>query len=117
MAAEWEDVEWELVYSRKGERKRDVREFEEKYGLEMEWRMDRRGKLRERFGATHNPEAFLLDGEGNVRYRGRIDNLYVSLGKRRGVVTEHYLEEALEALRDGQAVLVTRTEPVGCLLE
>lgn len=71
--------------------------------------------------ARITPEAFLLmlDGTGGwrVAYRGRINDLYASIGNRRDTPSRLDLRIAIdETLVDGWPV-VTRTEAVGCLIE
>ena len=70
----------------------------------------------DRLGATRTPESFVLDKQRVVRYRGRIDDQYAALGKRRTVVTAHDLGDALEAILAGEAVNEPRTGAVGCLI-
>ena len=57
---------------------------------------------RDRAAATHakasiTPQAFVIDRSGDIRYRGRIDNLYAALGKTRQQVTSHDLRDALRS--------------------
>jgi thiol-disulfide isomerase/thioredoxin len=72
--------------------------------------------LADRVHASITPEAFLIDARGKVRYRGRIDNLYSSLGKPRQVVTEHDLANALDAVLSGRPVPKAKTEAIGCFI-
>ena len=46
-------------------------------------------------GATIAPEAAVFSATGEILYRGRIDNQYAGLGKRRTQVTSHDLRDAL----------------------
>lgn len=78
---------------------------------------DDHGILARTFQPTHTPDAFLLDDEGRVRFRGRIDNLYEELGTTRGEATEHHLIDAAVAVAAGKDVAVPYVEPVGCLYE
>jgi hypothetical protein len=66
--------------------------------------------------ATHTPEAFVLTHDGGVVYRGRIDDWYGDLGKKRPAPRKHELRAALDALLAGEPVPVARTEPVGCFI-
>lgn len=77
---------------------------------------DGRHKLARLLGATVTPEACVLDARGIVRYRGRIDDLYPSLGVRRIAATKHDLVDAMDAVCRGNRVLVSRTKPVGCFI-
>ena len=74
------------------------------------------GALAARVNASITPEAVVIDHTGSVRYRGRIDNLYVAFGKSRQVVTVHDLNDALDALVAGKAVASPATEAVGCYI-
>jgi peroxiredoxin len=78
---------------------------------------DASGELADALRPTHTPEAFVLDREGRVAYRGRIDDLYADLGKKRTEPSRHDLAEAIAAVVAGRPVTTPRTEPVGCLYE
>jgi hypothetical protein len=69
-------------------------------------------------GATITPEAAVLDAAGELVYRGRIDDRWVSFGQARQEPTRRDLEDAVESLLAGDppAGPVT-TEAVGCYLE
>lgn len=67
-------------------------------------------------GATVAPEVALLGPDAKLLYRGRIDNLYVELGKRRAIPTTRDLRDALDAVLAGRAVTTPRTEAIGCFL-
>ena len=66
---------------------------------------------------THTPEAFVLNAEGRLVYRGRIDDLYADLGKKRIEATQHELADAIAAVLDGKSPAKSQAEPVGCLFE
>ena len=72
--------------------------------------------LADRARATITPEAVVVDARGAIRYRGRIDNFYASLGKPRQHVTEHDLTDALDAILAGKPVPKPETEAVGCFI-
>jgi len=72
--------------------------------------------LADRVHATITPEAFVIDAHGQIRYRGRIDNLYSSLGRPRQVVTEHDLTNALDAILAERPVPRPKTEAIGCFI-
>jgi hypothetical protein len=67
-------------------------------------------------GASITPEALVIDRAGNVRYRGRIDNLYVGLGRRRHAATVHDLRDAIDAVLSDRPVATPRTEAFGCYI-
>ncbi|MEH2174055.1 thioredoxin family protein [Nostoc sp.] len=64
------------------------------------------------FGATKTPTAFLIDTNGIVRYKGKIDNHPqdpLSVG-------EDYLRTAIASLFKGEEIAIPQTEPVGTTL-
>lgn len=78
--------------------------------------IDTSRSLARKAGASITPQATLIDSHGQVRYRGRIDNLYAALGKPRQHVTSHDLVDALEAVLAAKPVAEPHTEPVGCFI-
>jgi hypothetical protein len=78
---------------------------------------DASGELAAALGPTHTPEAFVLDGRGRLVYRGKIDDAYQDLGKRRPKVTQTYLADAIDAAVSGTAPETQQTTPVGCIFE
>src|SRR5690606_15291927 len=72
-------------------------------------------EVADRFDATRTPEAFVLNGQGQILYRGRIDDEY-GIGFRRQNEVSHDLTNALDEILAGNAVTTPRTEPIGCLI-
>lgn len=72
--------------------------------------------LASRARASITPAAVVIDKKGEIRYRGRIDNLYSSLGKPRQQVTMHDLTDALDAVVAGKPVARPETEAIGCFI-
>lgn len=66
--------------------------------------------------ATVTPEAVVVDRNGEIRYRGRIDNFYADLGKPRQQITQHDLADALNAVLAGKPVLHPETKALGCYI-
>ena len=73
------------------------------------------GQLATALGARRTPEALVINRQGDVLYRGRIDDQY-GVGYARDAPGKEYLKEALEQLRQGQPISISRTEPVGCFI-
>ena len=61
------------------------------------------------YGATHTPQAFLLDGNRNIAYMGAIDDK-----EDPKQVSHHYLQDAIESTLAGQAPTTKETQPFGC---
>jgi thiol-disulfide isomerase/thioredoxin len=66
------------------------------------------------FKAKHTPEAFVLDHNLVLRYRGRIDNMFSDRLKRNPTVTDHDLKNAIDDLLEGKVVRTPITKAVGC---
>jgi peroxiredoxin len=65
------------------------------------------------FGATRTPHVYLLDKNRVVRYIGAIDDNHEDATE----VKEKYLENAINALRNGQTVAVPQTKAIGCTIK
>jgi thiol-disulfide isomerase/thioredoxin len=78
--------------------------------------IDSERKIATQAKATVTPEAVVVDGKGEIRYRGRIDNFYAALGQPRQQVTVHDLADALDAVLAGKAVPNPETHPLGCYI-
>lgn len=77
---------------------------------------DASGELAAHFQPTHVPESFVINIDGQVAYRGRIDDLYASVDRRRSEATAHDLRDAAFAVAAGKPVDQAKTQPVGCRL-
>jgi thiol-disulfide isomerase/thioredoxin len=78
--------------------------------------LDPAQKLAGRLGAKITPEAFVVAADGRTVYRGRIDDMFPALGKRRPEPTERDLRNALDAFLEGRPVAKPVTQAVGCYL-
>lgn len=68
------------------------------------------------FGATKTPHVFILNREGSelvVKYIGAIDNNHKDAEK----ATEHYVQNAINALMAGKDVPETETRAIGCTIK
>lgn len=70
-----------------------------------------------RLGATHSPQAIVSDRQGQVVYRGRVDDAWTALRRRRAAPSERTLEDAINAALRGEPPPKVSTPVVGCLLE
>ena len=74
-------------------------------------------ELRSQLRPTHVPESFVIDSSGRLCYRGRIDDAYVDVGRRRFRVTSRDLARAIDTVLGGRSRSLVRTAPIGCVLE
>ncbi len=79
--------------------------------------LDSHKDLTKKLGATITPETFLLDNSEKVIYSGKIDNWIVKLGQKRSVVTEFYLQDAIDAILSQKPIPVKKIQAVGCFIE
>jgi hypothetical protein len=78
---------------------------------------DSSGQLQEALDPTHVPEAFVIDADGRLIYRGAIDDVWGEIGRRKPQATKTWLADALSAAAEGKPVAEARTTPVGCPVE
>jgi peroxiredoxin len=95
----------------------DISTFKHHYGLPIPLWKDEAFKLAKKYNATITPEVVVVDAKGKVLYQGRIDNWAYELAKKRKVITEHNLQDALENIIQNKPVRVPRTKAVGCYIE
>lgn len=78
--------------------------------------VDRAHALVEATGVTITPQAVVIGPHETIAYRGRIDDSYVALGKKRRVVTEFDLRDALDAVLAGKPAPKPETRAIGCYI-
>lgn len=106
------------VIASRGITRAAAREFVHKYSIKFPVLFDASGNLADQLQPTITPEAFVADANGRVVYRGRIDDTYLAIGKRRPEATSHDLANAIERVRGRDPIQTpTITEPVGCFAE
>ena len=86
------------------------------YKLPFPVLLDPRQALARPAGVRVVPEAVVLAPNGDVLYRGRIDDRYSTTGKRRDEPTAHDLADALTAVLAGKPPTVCETKAFGCPL-
>ena len=92
----------------------EVRRHARDFAFSFPVLIDPRQSLVQLAGATATPEVAVLSKSGKVLYLGRIDNRIEDFDKRRSVVTESDLRNALDAVLAGRPVPHARTPVVGC---
>ena len=85
------------------------------FGYENAILRDPRHVLVSELDADVTPEAFVI-GKPGILYRGRIDDLYADLGKKRRQARNRDLRDALDAVLSGKAVKNPTTRAVGCYI-
>ncbi len=109
-------VEMVGVFPEGSTSQKDIEGFADTYGVTWPLQLDREGAAVD-LNARWTPEVFVLDTLGRVHYRGRVNDLYVSLGKHRPKPKRHDLRDAVAALLAGQAPPDSVTQAIGCPIE
>ena len=106
-----------LVYVDPAERVEEIRRHVEGYGYPFGALRDPQHSLVARTQARVTPEAAVFGAESSgprLVYTGRIDDTYVSFGRKRAAPTNRDLERVLEALLAGEVVASRTTPGIGC---
>ncbi|MBN3888235.1 MAG: thioredoxin family protein [Nostoc sp. JL31] len=90
----------------------NMKAFARRHQLNFPYLWDSTQDVTGSFGATKTPTAFLIDTNGIVRYKGKIDNH----PQERLSVGEDYLRSAIASLFKGEEITIPQTEPVGTTL-
>lgn len=98
--------------------KRDAAaKFVKDFKLRLPVLFDTTGEFAGTLLPTRVPECIVIAADGQVAYRGRINDFYPDVGKKRLEPTTRDLRDALDAVLDGGKPMVARTTPVGCRFE
>lgn len=112
-----ENIEFIGVFPNFSSKKENIQKYKTEFNLEFELKTDYFKKLANKFGATVLPEVFIYDQTSDVVvYSGRIDDRYVTIGKRKRVIKNFDLEKALKHIFRDQEILIKRTEAIGCFI-
>lgn len=97
--------------------KESIEKFKKKYQIDFELKKDEGQKMVKKFSATTNPQIFVVkNATQQILYKGKIDNGFENIGKKRTVITEHYLRDALENILQQKEVAIKETQPIGCFI-
>lgn len=105
------------VYPAAGDTADLVAKHTAEYQLTAAPLLDHEQRLAKALGASVTPEAVVLRPDGQIAYRGRIDDRFVDYGKSRSEPSRRDLAAALEEVLAGHEVSTPTTKAVGCPLE
>ncbi|MCI5083278.1 MAG: redoxin domain-containing protein [Saprospiraceae bacterium] len=112
-----EQIEFLGVFPNFSSKPAAIDAFRQKYHVPFELKTDYFRTLTDQLEASVTPEVVVWEHASQTAlYRGRIDNTFYRVGKRRRVTTTSELEDALRAIQAGQEVTVSETEVVGCFI-
>ncbi len=91
--------------------------FKEKYGIPFTLKKEFFLTKTKEFDVKITPTVVVYNEyEKKVIYKGRIDDSYYKLGRRRQVITSRELEDVLDLIVNGKNVDVPSVEPIGCFI-
>jgi peroxiredoxin/mono/diheme cytochrome c family protein len=86
-----------------------------KFGIEFPFVKDPNQQWADALGVTRTPEVCVVDANGKLVYRGRIDDQY-GIGYTREKPTIHNLTDAIERTLEGREIAEPVTKAPGCLI-
>ena len=87
-----------------------MKEHADKYEYMFPYVLDSGSSLAKAFGAMVTPHVYLFDKNGDLRYRGAIDD-----GPRK--VKRNYLVDAINSVSKGKSVSIQTTKTLGCSIK
>ena len=95
---------------------KSLQAYVEKYKFPLKAILDP-GQARARaLKATIVPEVFVFDQNEKLIYRGRIDDRFAAVGKRRPLTRTHDLADVLRALSASETIEPRKTKAIGCAI-
>lgn len=94
-----------------------IAKYRKEYDVAFPIYRDEQLKAANAFAADVTPEAFVLDGEGVLRYRGRIDSTWVQRLKKHNEPVRHDLKQVIGEMLSGKTVSVPATAAIGCPID
>ena len=104
------------VYSDPAETAAGVRKHDDEYRIPFPALLDPQQILARGTGAQVTPEAVAVSPNGEVRYRGRIDDRFADFGKTRLRTQTHDLRTALDEILEGKVVARPYVPSIGCAI-
>ena len=105
------------VFSASMDSAQSIKTFSEKYKTKFLTLTDIENNLVELLDANVTPESYLINRNGRILYKGKIDNWAITLGRQRTKVTQHYLLEALEEASQNKPITLKQTKAIGCMIQ
>lgn len=113
-----EEIEFIGIFPNRFSKPETIEQFKKDYQLPFELKYDYYQALAKKMGATVTPEAVVYDEEKEeIIYKGRIDNTYFRVGKRRQVTTTSELADVLESLQNNTPPSTESTVAIGCYIK
>ena len=105
-------VRFVFINANQNEKPAEVEEHARRAHFPFAVYADSGNSVADRFGAQSTPEAFVIAGDGAIRYHGRIDD-----SQNPARVQHHSLRLAIDAVLAGREVGAPETKAFGCTIK
>ena len=105
------------VFAGRYSKQHEMQEFASTYHPDFLLTVDLQHSIIKKLGVTVAPQAVIIDKQYHILYSGRIDDWMYAIGKKRTIVRQHDLQQAIEEIEKGKAVTISKTTPIGCIIE
>ena len=96
---------------------KEIRQFIKEYGIKFSVKQDKDNHFVKLYQPMVTPEVVLLNGHGDIKYQGAIDDWFYELGKYRHAPENLYLLDAIRSVLAGKDPEIRRTEAIGCIIQ
>lgn len=111
------DFDMTAIFPNFSSKPKQIEQFLKEYNIPLPYKTDYYKLLTRKYEVSVTPEIVVYDQQNEkVLYKGRIDNQFVDIGKRRQVVTTNELEETLLAIKQGKDDYLRSSTAVGCII-
>jgi peroxiredoxin len=110
------NVDFLAINSNASESIAEVAQHARESGVNFPVLKDPENRVADELLAERTCESLVIDGQGQLRYRGAIDDQY-GQRTRQDRPAHYYLTDAIESVLAGRRVLVQETHVVGCPIE
>jgi thiol-disulfide isomerase/thioredoxin len=112
-----DQVDFYAVFPMQNSTENSAKKFLDEYGLSaFNIKLDNDQGFSKKLGATITPEVVVLNGIGEVVYRGRISDAYRAPGKMKHGPRKNEMKQVLESLSLGEIVPKPWSNAVGCYI-
>jgi len=94
----------------------EMKGFEKTYKIKFRLLQDPEMNVTASLGGKIAPSCLVVDQNGNSIYSGRIDDWFYTLGKKRQVIRENNLDNAIRHVLFHEKLLRSQADAFGCIL-
>lgn len=112
-----EQIQFIGLFPNTSSKPKKIDEFKVSHDIPFALKTDYYHEKTEALGASVTPEVVVYnESTEKILYKGRIDDSYARVGKRKRVTSTSELKEVLEAIKNDQPISVSNTKAIGCFI-